>query len=116
MAVKRQTIDFDDLLLLPLRLFEQFPDVLQTYRDRFVFISIDEFQDTNPVQLRLARLLAAPANNIMAVGDDDQGIYSWRGADIGNILSFSSHFPKCATVVLDTNTVRQAPFSTRPWR
>jgi superfamily I DNA/RNA helicase len=102
-AIRRQTIDFDDLLLLPLKLFERHPNILQTYRDRFGFISIDEFQDTNLVQLRLARLLAAPGNNIMAVGDDDQGIYSWRGADINNILSFPAHFPNCTTVVLDTN-------------
>jgi superfamily I DNA/RNA helicase len=100
---KRQTIDFDDLLLLPLQLFEQHEDVLETYRKKFSFISIDEFQDTNSVQLKLARLLADPHNNIMAVGDDDQGIYSWRGADIENILSFSVYFPTCTKVVLDTN-------------
>jgi DNA helicase-2/ATP-dependent DNA helicase PcrA len=100
---KRQTVDFDDLLLLPLRLFERHPEILQKYRERYRFISIDEFQDTNAVQLKLARLLAAPENNIMAVGDDDQGIYSWRGADIDNIISFSSFFPQCTTVILDTN-------------
>jgi superfamily I DNA/RNA helicase len=101
--LKRQTIDFDDLLLLPLQLLEQHADILDVYRKRFSFISIDEFQDTNSVQLKMSRLLAAPANNIMAVGDDDQGIYSWRGADIENILSFKVHFPKCTTVVLDVN-------------
>jgi DNA helicase II / ATP-dependent DNA helicase PcrA len=101
--IKRQTIDFDDLLLLPLQLFEQHEDILDIYRKRFSFISIDEFQDTNSVQLKMSRLMAAPANNIMAVGDDDQGIYSWRGADIENILSFKVHFPKCTTVVLDVN-------------
>jgi superfamily I DNA/RNA helicase len=103
LAIKRQTIDFDDLLLLPLRMFEKYPDILQKYRDRFSFLSIDEFQDTNAVQLKLARLLAAPHNNIMAVGDDDQGIYSWRGADLNNILSFPVHFSGCTTVILDTN-------------
>jgi DNA helicase-2/ATP-dependent DNA helicase PcrA len=102
-SIKSQTIDFDDLLLMPLTLFEQHPAVLETFRARFGFISIDEFQDTNSVQLKLARLLAAPGNNIMAVGDDDQGIYSWRGADINNILSFGVHFPGCVSVVLDTN-------------
>jgi DNA helicase II / ATP-dependent DNA helicase PcrA len=102
-SLKCQTIDFDDLLLLPLSLLEQHADVLETYRNRFIFISIDEFQDTNSVQLKLARLLAAPGNNIMAVGDDDQGIYSWRGADIDNILSFGVHFPGCVKAVLDTN-------------
>ena len=102
-TLKRQTVDFDDLLLLPLELFENHPEILQDYRNRFAFISIDEFQDTNAVQLKLARLLAAPSNNIMAVGDDDQGIYSWRGADINNIMSFQVHFPKATTVILDTN-------------
>jgi len=102
-ALKRQTIDFDDLLLLPLQLFEKHPDILEKYRNRFSFLSIDEFQDTNAVQLKIARLLAAPHNNIMAVGDDDQGIYSWRGADLNNILSFPVHFPGCTSVVLDTN-------------
>jgi DNA helicase-2/ATP-dependent DNA helicase PcrA len=101
--LRRQTIDFDDLLLMPLRLIEQHGDILDIYRKRFSFISIDEFQDTNSVQLKMSRLLAAPANNLMAVGDDDQGIYSWRGADIENILSFKAHFPKCTTVVLDVN-------------
>ncbi|HAJ78425.1 MAG TPA: ATP-dependent DNA helicase PcrA [Fibrobacteres bacterium] len=102
-SLKRQTIDFDDLLLLPLRLFESNPEILEKYRSRFKFISIDEFQDTNAVQLKLARLLSAPLNNIMVVGDDDQGIYSWRGADLNNILSFPVHFPRCQTVVLDAN-------------
>jgi len=101
--LKRQTIDFDDLLLLPLKLFEKNPDILESYRKRYAFISIDEFQDTNVVQLKLARLLAAPANNIMAVGDDDQGIYSWRGADINNIISFPQYFPGCVKVVLNVN-------------
>jgi DNA helicase II / ATP-dependent DNA helicase PcrA len=102
-SLKRQTIDFDDLLLLPLRLFERRPDILEKYREQYSFFSIDEFQDTNTVQLKLALLLSAPKNNIMAVGDDDQGIYSWRGADINNILSFPVHFPGCTKIVLDTN-------------
>jgi DNA helicase II / ATP-dependent DNA helicase PcrA len=102
-SLKRQTIDFDDLLLLPLRLFEQQPKILEKYRDRYSYISIDEFQDTNAVQLKLAVLLCAPENNIMAVGDDDQGIYSWRGADINNILSFPVYFSGCTKIVLDTN-------------
>jgi len=102
-SIKRQTIDFDDLLLLPLQLFEGHADILQKFRDRYSFISIDEFQDTNSVQLKIARLIASPHNNIMAVGDDDQGIYSWRGADIENIISFPSFFPDTTTIVLDTN-------------
>jgi DNA helicase II / ATP-dependent DNA helicase PcrA len=102
-ALKRQTIDFDDLLLLPLRLFEKNPEILEKYRKKFRYISIDEFQDTNGVQLKIARLLSSPSNNIMAVGDDDQGIYSWRGADLNNILLFPVHFSDCKTIVLDTN-------------
>jgi superfamily I DNA/RNA helicase len=103
MLLKRQSVDFDDLLLLPLRIFEQDSSVLDVCRRRYRYISIDEFQDTNAVQMRLARLLAAPGNNIMAVGDDDQGIYSWRGADIDNIIHFTGAFPGCRTVVLDRN-------------
>ena len=102
-ALKRQCVDFDDLLLLPLRLFERFPEVLEKYRRIFTFISIDEFQDTNAVQMRLAALLAAPRNNLMVVGDDDQSIYSWRGAVVDNILDFSSKFKGCTTVILDKN-------------
>lgn len=100
---KRQTLDFDDLLLLPLQLFIKFPEVLAKYQNRYKYISVDEFQDTNAVQMKLAALLAHPENNIMVVGDDDQGIYSWRGAEIENILSFSSKFRNCTTVILDKN-------------
>jgi superfamily I DNA/RNA helicase len=101
--LRRHCVDFDDLLLLPLQIFQKFPDILEKYRKRYAFISIDEFQDTNTVQMKLARLLCAPKNNIMAVGDDDQGIYSWRGADINNIISFATTFENCTTVVLDKN-------------
>ncbi|MDG5815632.1 3'-5' exonuclease [Chitinispirillales bacterium ANBcel5] len=101
--LKRQTVDFDDLLLLPLQIFRKKPEILKKYQQRFKFISIDEFQDTNAVQMKLATLLAFPSNNIMVVGDDDQGIYSWRGAEIQNIISFSSTFKGAKTVVLDKN-------------
>jgi DNA helicase-2/ATP-dependent DNA helicase PcrA len=101
--LKRQSVDFDDLLLLPLQLFTKHPEVLLKYQKRYTFVSIDEFQDTNAVQMKLASLLALPQNNIMVVGDDDQGIYSWRGAELENILSFSSKFKKCATIILDKN-------------
>jgi superfamily I DNA/RNA helicase len=101
--LRRQTVDFDDLLLLPLQIFTKHPEILKKYQTRYHFVSIDEFQDTNAVQMRLASLLALPQNNIMVVGDDDQGIYSWRGAEIDNILSFSSKYKKCVTVILDVN-------------
>ncbi len=103
MMLKRQSVDFDDLLLLPLRLFQKHPEVLKKYQKRFRYVSVDEFQDTNAVQMKLATLLAAPQNNIMVVGDDDQGIYSWRGAVLDNILSFSSKFKGCTKVILDHN-------------
>jgi superfamily I DNA/RNA helicase len=101
--LRRQTVDFDDLLLLPLQIFTKHPDILKKYQTRYQFVSIDEFQDTNAVQMRLASLLSLPQNNIMVVGDDDQGIYSWRGAEIGNILSFSSKYKNCVTIILDVN-------------
>ncbi len=101
--LKRQSVDFDDLLLLPLQLFQKHPEVLEIYRKKYTFLSIDEFQDTNAVQMKLCDLLAKPQNNIMVVGDDDQGIYSWRGAEIDNILRFPSKFKGCKTVILDRN-------------
>ncbi|ERP31682.1 ATP-dependent helicase [Chitinivibrio alkaliphilus] len=100
---KQQTVDFDDLLLLPLRLFHEHPHVRDAFRQRYRYISIDEFQDTNTVQMKLARIMAEPHGNIMAVGDDDQGIYSWRGAKITNILRFPYLFAGCNTIYLTTN-------------
>ncbi|MBD3240667.1 MAG: AAA family ATPase [Chitinivibrionales bacterium] len=100
---KRRSVDFDDLLLTPLRIFENHPDILQHYRERYHYVCIDEYQDTNAVQMKLARLIATPRNNIMVVGDDDQSIYSWRGADSENVLSFARTYKGCTTVILDTN-------------
>jgi DNA helicase II / ATP-dependent DNA helicase PcrA len=99
----RQAVDFDDLLLLPLRILEQHATVLEHYRKRYQYLCIDEYQDTNAVQMRLARMLAAPRNNIMVVGDDDQSIYAWRGADSANVLGFGQAYPRCTTVILDVN-------------
>lgn len=87
-------VDFDNLLWLTVELFENHRDVLEHYQERFRFIMIDEYQDTNPIQYRLAALLAEKYQNLCVVGDDDQSIYGWRGADVRNILDFSS-----ATVV-----------------
>jgi superfamily I DNA/RNA helicase len=100
---KEQAVDFDDLLLLPLKLFREHPKTLQAVREKYRYISIDEFQDTNEVQMKLARLLAEKHRNIMAVGDDDQGIYSWRGAKITNILRFPHIYEGCRTIILNTN-------------
>ncbi|MCL2845607.1 MAG: ATP-dependent helicase [Chitinivibrionia bacterium] len=99
---KRKSVDFDDLLLLPLKLFSQKEDVLQKFRSKYKFVSVDEFQDTNSVQLKLVRMIAEPHNNLMVVGDDDQGIYSWRGAEIKNILNFATVL-HAKTVVLNRN-------------
>lgn len=83
-------VDFDNLLSLTVDLFERFPDVLSAYQDRYRYIMIDEYQDTNPIQFRLATLLSGKYGNLCVVGDDDQSIYGWRGADIKNILEFSN--------------------------
>lgn len=83
-------VDFDSLLSLSLQLLEEHPDVLAYYQERFQYIMIDEYQDTNPVQYRLACRLSARSNNLCVVGDDDQAIYGWRGADVNNILRFTS--------------------------
>lgn len=83
-------VDFDSLLSLTVQLFEQFPLVLENYQNRFRYIMIDEYQDTNPIQYKLATLLSAKHNNLCVVGDDDQSIYGWRGAEIKHILQFES--------------------------
>lgn len=83
-------VDFDSLLSLTVELFENFPDVLQKYQERYRYLMIDEYQDTNQVQLKIAELLASKYNNICVVGDDDQSIYGWRGADVSNILNFKA--------------------------
>lgn len=102
-------LDFDSLLLLTVELFEKHPDILQRYHERFRYIMIDEYQDTNPVQARLALLLSAKHGNLCVVGDDDQSIYGWRGAEVKNIL----HFEGATVIKLEqnyrsTNTILQA--------
>ena len=96
-------VDFDDLILLPLQLFRQHPEVLARWRRRFQSLLVDEFQDTNPPQLEFVRLLAGDRRDVCAVGDDDQCIYSWRGAEVRNILDFQRHFPGTREVVLGRN-------------
>jgi len=95
--------DFDDLLLLVTRLFKEQPDVLERYRTRFRHVLVDEYQDTNLVQYRLARDIAAGTGNLCATGDPDQSIYKWRGARIRNILEFSRDFPGAHVVRLEQN-------------
>lgn len=95
--------DFGDLLLLCLKLFQDHPDVLKTYQRRFRYIMVDEYQDTNVAQYLWLRLLAQEYRNICCVGDDDQSIYSWRGAEVGNILRFEEDFPGARVVRLERN-------------
>lgn len=96
-------MDFDDLLVRTLELLRTRSEVLDKYQERFRYISVDEYQDTNHVQYEIANLLAAKYQNLMVVGDDDQSIYSWRGADITNILDFEQDFKNCKTVKLEQN-------------
>jgi DNA helicase-2/ATP-dependent DNA helicase PcrA len=96
-------VDFDDLIMLPIELLKTHPEVRQAYQERFHYLLVDEFQDTSGAQYDLMRLLAGPAGNVCVVGDDDQSIYSWRGADFTNILRFERDFPGLQQVTLDQN-------------
>lgn len=96
-------LDFDDLLFKTVELFRLFPEIQEQYQKRWRFISIDEYQDTNVAQYTLTRMLAAQHNNVFAVGDPDQSIYSWRGADIRNILHFEQDFPGAKVIPLEQN-------------
>jgi superfamily I DNA/RNA helicase len=96
-------VDFDDLLILPVRLLEEDEEVRRDLWRRWHYLMIDEYQDTNAVQLDLARLLAGPRRNLCVVGDDDQSIYAFRGADLGNILEFERHFPGARVIKLEQN-------------
>lgn len=100
---RQNAMDFDDLLTNTHHLFTKFPEVLKTYQDRFSYISVDEYQDTNHVQYELTNMLAGEKRNLMVVGDDDQSIYSWRGADIQNILDFEKDYPDAKVVKLQQN-------------
>jgi superfamily I DNA/RNA helicase len=95
--------DFDDLIVEPVRLFERDAEVARRWAERFRFVMVDEFQDTNPAQLRLVRHLVTDHQNLVVVGDDDQSIYSWRGADPTNILRFAELFPGAKIVKLEQN-------------
>ena len=96
-------VDFDDLILLPIRIFEEKPWVLEKVQDRYRYIMVDEFQDTSHLQYRLVSMIASKHRNIAVVGDDDQSIYSWRGADYGNIMQFEADFPERVEYKLERN-------------
>lgn len=96
-------VDFDDLLVLAVELLRKWSDVRDQWRWRFEYLMVDEFQDTNMLQMELLQHLVGPHKNICVVGDDDQSIYGWRGAEISNILEFERHFPKPTIVTLEEN-------------
>ena len=100
---KNNSVDFDDLLLLPVKLFINNKDILESYQDRFKYILIDEYQDTNDVQYKLSRLLASKYHNIFVVGDPDQSIYMFRGANFHNILNFEKDYKNATVIALEEN-------------
>ena len=100
---ENNAMDFDDLLMQTVALLEVFPDVRERYQSRFRYIHVDEYQDTNHAQYRLVNILAAAHRNLCVVGDDDQSVYSWRGADIRNILDFERDYPEAKVVKLEQN-------------
>ncbi|HEX2301516.1 MAG TPA: ATP-dependent helicase, partial [Pseudonocardiaceae bacterium] len=100
---KRDLVDFDDLVALPVAILESAPDLAAAYRDRYRWISVDEYQDIDEQQYRLLRQLASPHGNLTAIGDPDQSIYRFRGADVGFFLSFRQDFPGAHTVALTRN-------------
>ena len=98
-----KALDFDDLIGMTIRLLESLPELRRSYQTRFRYIMVDEYQDTNHAQYRLIRLLTSEARNLCVVGDDDQSIYAFRGADVGNILSFERDYPDAKVIVLNQN-------------
>ena len=97
------SLDFDDLLMLPIKIFRKYPEVLKHYQERFKYILIDEYQDTNEAQYTFVKMLSAKYKNICVVGDNDQSIYSFRGANYHNILNFEKDYPDCKVIMLEKN-------------
>ena len=96
-------VDFDDLILLTLKLFAEHPDVLEACRERFQYVMVDEYQDTNAAQFQLVHQLTREHRNLCVVGDDDQSIYGWRGAEVANLLDLEKHFPEVKVIKLEQN-------------
>ena len=96
-------LDFDDLITETVRLFRDHPEVLEHYQERFRYLLVDEYQDTNRAQYELVNLLAAKYRNVCVVGDADQGVYSWRGATIQNILDFERDYPDATVFLMEQN-------------
>ena len=101
--LRNHALDFDDLIMYTIQLFNRVPEVLEYYQNKFQYIHVDEYQDTNKAQYTLVQLLANKFQNICVVGDSDQSIYGWRGADIKNILSFEEDYPNAQTIYLERN-------------
>ncbi len=101
--IERRALDFDDLLLTTVKLLTEHKSVQKKYQDQFKYLAVDEYQDTNPVQYQLIKLLVGPAKNICVVGDIDQSIYGWRGANFSNILEFEHDYPEAKVIVLEEN-------------
>lgn len=101
--VENNALDFDDLLLLSVQILSEYPDIREKYQDRFHYILVDEYQDTNGAQYQLTKLLAGKYRNLCVVGDADQSIYGWRGADIRNIMDFEKDYPEATTIKLEQN-------------
>ncbi len=97
------SVDFDDLILLPMKILKKFPDVKKEYHERFQYIMVDEYQDTNNIQYRFLKQLISSKNNLCVVGDDDQAIYGFRGSKVEHILKFANDFPDAKTITLDKN-------------
>ena len=100
---KNNALDFDDIIVKTVELFKACPEVLENYQNRFLYIMVDEYQDTNTAQFELISILARKYKNLCVVGDDDQSIYKFRGANIYNILNFEKHFPEAVTIKLEQN-------------
>ncbi|WP_080848683.1 DNA helicase PcrA [Cytobacillus gottheilii] len=100
---RNQALDFDDLIMITIQLFQRVPEVLEYYQRKFQYIHVDEYQDTNRAQYMLVKFLANRFKNLCVVGDSDQSIYRWRGADIANILSFEKDYPNASVILLEQN-------------